>query len=123
MTNGLSITEPREPGRAPRCLTKATLPEPHQRLIELMQRINHGRIEGLAIRRGAPAFNPPPRVVQDIKLGGENGPRPELQRDDFALRSQVTELFEHLARLGDGVVTVLEVKHGLPFKLVIEQTP
>jgi hypothetical protein len=99
------------------------LPAPHRRLIELMQRLNHGRIESLAIRNGGPAFDPPPRVVQDIKLGGENGPRPELQRDDFELRSQVTELFEHLARLGNGVVTVLEVKHGLPFKLVIEQTP
>jgi hypothetical protein len=86
-----------------------------------MQRLNHGRIENLAVRGGEPAFDPAPRIIQDIKIGGENGPRPELAHDDFALRSQVTELFEHLSRLDNGVVTVIEVKHGLPFKLVIEQ--
>lgn len=102
---------------------KSALPESHRRLVELMQRLNHGRIEGLAVRNGDPEFLPPPRIVQDIKLGGDNGPRPELQRDDFVLKSQVAELFERLANMGNGIVTVIEVKHGLPFKLVIEQIP
>jgi hypothetical protein len=88
----------------------------------MMQRLNFGRIESLLIRAGEPAFDPPPKLVQDIKIGGENGPRPELGRGDFALKSQVSELFEHLERLGNGSVTVIEVKHGLPFRLVIEQS-
>lgn len=93
-----------------------------RRLIEVMQQLNFGRIEKLSIRRGQPAFEPiPPRIVRDIKLGGENTARPEFAIEDFALKSQITELFDHFSRVGEGSVEVIEVKHGLPFRLVIEQ--
>ncbi len=101
-------------------MTKASLSAPRRRLLEIMQRLNFGRIEDLEIRGGDPVFSPAPRLVQDIKLGGENGPRPELANTDFVLKSQVAEFFDHLSRLGDGSVESIEVKHGLPFKLVIE---
>jgi len=103
-------------------VTKAKLSEPRRKLVGVMQRLNFGRIEGLLVRHGEPVFDPAPRIVQDIKIGGENGPRPEMACNDFALKSQVAELFEHLARLNDGVIEALEVKHGLPFRLVIEQS-
>ena len=74
----------------------------------------------LVIRHGQ-VFSPAPRIVQDIKFGAENGPRPELRTPDFHLKRQVNELFDHLARLNDGTVDLLEVKHGLPFKLEIRQ--
>lgn len=101
-------------------MTKASLSAPRRQLLETMQRLNFGRIEDLEIRKGEPMFNPAPRIVQDIKLGGENGPRPELVAADFVLKSQVAEFFEHLTRIGDGSVETIEVKHGLPFKLVVE---
>ena len=101
-------------------MTKASLSAPRRRLLETMQRLNFGRIEDLEIRNGDPVFNPAPRIMQDIKLGGENGPRPELIASDFVLKSQVAEFFDHLSRLGNGSVETIEVKHGLPFKLVIE---
>ena len=66
-------------------------------------------------------FQPAPRIIQDIKIGGENGPRPELTIEDFALKSSVIELFDHLARIGDGTLESIEVKYGMPFKLVVEQ--
>jgi hypothetical protein len=87
-----------------------------------MQGLNFGRIERLTVRRGEPIFDPAPRIIQEVKLGGENGPRPELAHDDFTLRTQVTELFDYLTRLGDGLVEMVEVKHGLPFRLVIERS-
>jgi hypothetical protein len=86
-----------------------------------MQSLNFGRIENLHVRCGEPVFMPPPRIVQDIKFGAESGPRPELGTPDFQLRRQVNELFDHLARLNDGMVDLLEVKHGLPFKLELRQ--
>ena len=101
-------------------MTKASLSAPRRRLLETMQRLNFGRIEDLEIRGGDPVFSPAPRLVQDIKLGGENGPRPELANADFVLKTQVAEFFDHLSRLGDGSVESIEVKHGLPFKLVME---
>jgi hypothetical protein len=103
-------------------VTKGGLSEPRQRLVEIMQRINFGRIENLMIRAGEPAFDPAPKIIRDIKLGGgENGPRAELARDDFALKSQVVEMFAHLSRLDDGSVAVIHVAHGLPCRLTVDQ--
>jgi hypothetical protein len=100
--------------------TKASLSPPRQRVVEIMQRLNFGTIEGLQIRAGEPIFDPPPRITKDIKLGGENRPRPELSRTDFALKNQVAELFDHLSHIDEGSAATIEVKHGLPFRLVIE---
>ena len=84
-----------------------------------MQSINFGRIEGLAIRAGQPSFDPPPAVIREIKIGGENGPRRELDNENFLLRDQVIELFDHFERLANAQVRCLEVKHGLPFRLTV----
>jgi hypothetical protein len=108
------------PEKPKNSFTKGSLSAPRQRVLETMQRLNFGTIEGLRIRAGEPVFDPPPRLIRDIKLGGENGPRPELSRPDFALKNQVAELFEHLSHIDDGSVALIEVKHGLPFRLVIE---
>lgn len=99
---------------------KSSLPVPRQRLIELMQRVNFGRIEGLVVTDGQPVLDPPPRIVREIKFGGENGPRPESVIDNFALKVQVVELFRTFDDLRDGVIEVLEVKHGLPFRMAVE---
>ena len=102
--------------------TKVSLSTRKRRLLELMQRINFGRIEGLMVRNSEPVLDPPPRIIRDFKFGAENGPRPELTAGDFALKSQVIELFEQLDNLGDGTVEMLEVQRGLPFRLTIEET-
>jgi hypothetical protein len=101
--------------------SKATLTSARRRLLELMQFVNFGRIENLIVRGGEPSLVPPPRVVREIKFGGDNGPRPELATDDFRLKAQVVDLFRELDRLGDGTVEALEVKHGLPFRLMVAE--
>jgi hypothetical protein len=101
--------------------TKAALSPARRQLVEMMQGINFGRIEALAVRGGDPILDPPPRVVREVKFGGENGPRPEVGIADFFLKAPVVELFEHLDRLGSGTIAVLEVKHGLPFRMLIAE--
>lgn len=99
-------------------LTKSSLSTPRKWVLEKMQRINYGRIEGLTIRDGEPVFNPPPRIVKDVKLGApDSGPRPELDTDDFALKREHIELFESFRRLGNGMIECIEIKAGLPFRL------
>jgi hypothetical protein len=88
-----------------------------------MQQLLFGRIENLVIRRGQPVFDPPPTVIREHKFGGENGPHPKLGADDFLLKEQVVDLFRQLDTLGDGVITVLEVKHGLPFRMLVAEPP
>jgi hypothetical protein len=100
--------------------TKSSLSESRKWLVEIMQRLNFGRIEHLQVRSGEPVLDPALQIVRDIKIGGENGPRPESETPDFILKAQVLEFFEHLDRLGNGTVHEVEIKHGLPFKLTVE---
>lgn len=103
---------------------KGALPPGRRRLVELMQRVNFGRIEGLVVRRGDPAFDPTPRVVTEWKFGAaENGPRPESGLSDFALKPQVIELFALFDTLPDGTGIMLVVKHGVPFQAFIDGLP
>jgi len=87
-----------------------------------MQRLNFGRIEDLLVRGGEPIFDPAPKVVQKLKIGGENGPRPELSCEDFLLKRQTMELLGAIADLSEGTVLTIDVKHGLPFAVEIEFT-
>ena len=102
--------------------TKSSLSGSHRRLVELMQRLNFGRIEDLIVRDGEPVFDPAPKVIQKVKIGGENGPRPELSCEDFLLKKQTVQLLEAISDLGEGTVLIIDVKHGLPFAVEIELT-
>ncbi|MGE0769298.1 MAG: hypothetical protein AB7L90_22880 [Hyphomicrobiaceae bacterium] len=98
-----------------------SLPPSRRGLLQQMQHLNFGRFEGLVIRDGQPVLEPPPTKVLEIKIGGENGPRPEIAAGDFLLKQQVVELFAFLDRLQNGVIDVLEVKHGLPFHMEMRE--
>jgi hypothetical protein len=99
------------------------LSAPRQRLVRLFQTINFGRIEELEIRNGEPEFSPPPRVFVELKLDREDGPRAERHLEQFQLLGQVARFFDQLARLGDGTIERIDVRHGLPFRMVIEAAP
>ena len=86
-----------------------------------MQEMYFGRIEGLAVVNGQPVFDPPPRIVRQVKFCSENGPRREKTPNDFNLKEQVVELFDAIARMGTGTVESIEVKHGLPFLMNLEE--
>jgi len=93
------------------------------RLVEMMQALNFGRIEALTIRGGQPVFDPPPHVVQKIKMGADNGPRPEVGYHDFRLKDGLVELLELIERLHDGEIRTIEVRCGLPVSAEIEWGP
>jgi hypothetical protein len=94
-----------------------------QRLLRLFQTIHFGRVEELEIRNGEPVFSPEPRVFLELKLDTADGPRPERRLDRFELRSQVERFIGQVARMKDGTVERIEVRHGLPFRMVIEAMP
>jgi len=101
--------------------TIAALPEGDRRLTRLMQQVTFGRIT-FSVRSGQPDFTRPFRTVRTVKpAGGENGPRPEAHSADFEVRKEVTSLIEQVARAADGAQVTVEVKHGLPFLIEIEE--
>ena len=101
--------------------TKQSLTPARRRLLTLMQEMNFGRIEGLSIRKGEPVFDPMPRIVRQIKFCAENGPRREKKLNDFNLKNQVVELFAAMDQIENGIIETLEVKHGLPFLMNLEE--
>lgn len=57
-------------------ISKSSLSEAQSRLVELLQNLNFGRIEGLHVRAGEPTFEPLPRIVRKLKIGGEKRSAP-----------------------------------------------
>ena len=98
---------------------KSQLSSAQQSLLTILQRLNFGRIESLHVRGGQPLFTSTPRLIRELKFGGDNQPRPELVHGDFRLKSQVQELLREMAELGTGVIELIEVKHGLPFRMLL----
>jgi hypothetical protein len=84
-----------------------------------MQRVNFGQIRNLDIRDGEPQWTGRVTVTRDIKLGSRENARPEVTLSDFLLREQVVELFEQFDNIHDATIEVLEIRHGLPFRLLV----
>lgn len=90
-------------------------------LVTMMQKLDFGIIEGFVVRNGQPVLKPRPRIVRDVKFGAGNGNRREAGLTDFALKSSVQDLMDTLASLGNANVRRLEIKHGLPFRMQVEE--
>lgn len=99
-----------------RCLS--TLSTTRQKLVRVMQRNPFSNIETV-VREGEPCFSPPPKITREIKLGIDAIPRPGPEDGDFALKRAVTDLFEHFDQLHDSTAVTIEVRHGLPARLIL----
>jgi hypothetical protein len=102
-------------------ISKSSLSPSEQRLVELLQEINFGRVEHLQIRGGQPVFDPPPDIIQTRKLGSHTVARQEASLDDFWLRLPVVDLVQTIREFGHGEIRLLTVLHGLPHVLEIRQ--
>ena len=98
---------------------KSKLSAPRRQLLETMQELYFGTIEGLAIKGGDPCSIPAPKITQEIKLGTDSTERPTTPTENFALKRHVTDLFDQFDRLSDWAVVTIEVRHGLPARLVV----
>lgn len=97
---------------------KSTLSAPCQKLLQAMQRNPFSNIE-FVVCFGEPSFDPPPRITREIKLGIDAPARSAKDEGDFQLKRAVTDLFEHLARIPSGTAVTVEVRHGLPARLIL----
>jgi len=123
-TDGRNVggeSAPAQLAEMPNVQGKADLIPAEARLVEMMQRINYGRILGLSVRHGEPVMDPPPRIFHEYKFPGDNGARPEATKVDFALKAQVRDLFAQLEAMGNGVVRSIEIQRGLPFRMTVEE--
>lgn len=105
----------------PQTPTASALSPARRRLLALLQQVNYGRVEHLVVRGGEPVLDPRPRVVADVKFGGDNAARPEARPADFALKAQHRDLLALLDRLGDGVIPLLVARDGLPYRAEVSE--
>ena len=86
-----------------------------------MQHLNFGRIT-FHVQGGEPDFDREYRIIRTVKLDkGNNGPRPEVSIADFELQKEHVSLLKQLKNTSDGTRVTIEVKHGLPFIIEIEE--
>ena len=100
-------------------VTKAALTPDRQRLVEAMQEIRYGRIERLEVREWEPVLDPPPLAVRQFVLGRDNEPHTARNRDGFALKKSVAELFEIFDRERSFLILELVIDNGLPVRMTV----
>jgi hypothetical protein len=101
-------------------MTKSTLNPVQRQIVDIIQSLGFGSIEHLCIRGGLPCYEPEPHIIQTIKLNEETERQIDRRCADLTLKKEFESLFDHLYRLPDGIVDI-EVRHGLPFRLVLER--
>ena len=84
----------------------------------MMQALHFGWIEELRIRDSQPVLDPGPKVIREVKLGARS--RTRAPADEVVAKRQVQELLDTMDQIGDGVIKRVEVRHGLPFRLILE---
>jgi hypothetical protein len=89
-------------------------------LVSAMQKNPFSRIENLQIKNGNPVFGPATRWTAETKLGSADSERQEVALPNFALKRELIELFSQFDVMGNGVILVLEVRAGLPFRIIRE---
>jgi hypothetical protein len=65
-------------------------------------------------------LSPPPLVLVGVKLDADQVPRPEVDAPDFELCNEVRRLIGELQRVGSGIIEHIEVRSGVPRRIVFE---
>lgn len=98
------------------------LSRPRRILIRLCQEVNHGQIRDLSIRGGEPLFVPPPTVLFDLKLSGDDGVRPESELDDYDLQAEICRLLQVLDQVPEAQILQLEIRSGIPRRCLLSDS-
>ena len=102
-----------------RPLRLSDLSSARQALVRLCQDVNFGQILDLRMENAEPIWNPGPTIVSEVRLDIEEIPRPEGELPDFKLSSEIQRLMFQLDQLRDGRIEKIEVRGGVPRRLVL----
>jgi hypothetical protein len=104
-----------------RALQFSQVSSARQTLIRLCQAMNYGSIQELTVRNREPILTDAPmRLLADLKLDGVDEPRPEVALSDFVLSVELVRLMFLLDRMGEGKISRIEIRAGLPRGVVVE---
>jgi len=98
----------------------AQLSPARRTLVQMCQALNFGQIQGLRLRDAEPVLNPPPVALVETRLDLADEPRPEIELKDFELPDELCRLMARLDEIKNGMIERIEVRGGLPRRLVFE---
>jgi len=98
-------------------MQKSDLSPARQHFLDVCRELGFGFIRNLRVAGHEPVLPAPSDIVRDIVFGKRNGPHEIGGSDDFVLKAEVIEFFSYLDQLGDCVIELVVVKHGLPFQM------
>jgi hypothetical protein len=101
-------------------ISSLELANAERKLVELMRRVGFGRLEHAEVRDGQLRFGRPFRVVRDVKLGASDKTL-EPSHDPFSLKKEVREFVSLVRGLDSAVIRKVEIRHGLPVHIQIEE--
>jgi hypothetical protein len=93
-----------------------------QVLVRLCQDVNFGQILDLLVRNAEPIWDPGPIILSEVRLDVEETPRPEGALPDFQLSSEIGRLMRQLDQMKDGKIEKIEIRDGIPRRLVTHLT-
>jgi hypothetical protein len=102
-------------------MTRASLSSGQRRTLEIIEALRFGAIEHLAVLNGEPHYDPGPRIVEEVKLSDNYELHVGSGAAGPTLKKEFENLFNQLSHLNEVRVTI-EVRHSLPFKLVLERS-
>ena len=91
-----------------------------QALVRALQTVNFGELQNIQVRNGEPMFGDAAVTVFDTKLDKDEGPRAEIGLPDFLLNAEASHLIARLDEFKNGTIQRLEVRAGIPRRLVFE---
>jgi hypothetical protein len=98
------------------------LSAPRQALVRLCQSIDYGQVHDLHVRDREPVFSPEPGVIFEVKLDGDSCQRQESELADFTLRDEVRRRLDRIDKIGTGRIQTIEVRAGIPRRMLIAAT-
>ena len=90
-----------------------------QSLVRVCQAVNFGQIRGVRLQDGDPCLEST-SVLADERLDWSAEPRPEIGLDDFVLCEEWCRLLTRLDQIRDGTIEGIEVRAGIPRRMVFE---
>jgi hypothetical protein len=82
--------------------------------------INYGELRELEVRKGEPVFGSAAVVLADVRLDSDEKTRPEATLVDFNLCQEFRRMVRHLDEIEDGHINRIEVRAGLPRRMLFE---
>lgn len=88
-------------------------------LVKLIQETRFGSIRNFRLSDGKPVINNDTDICVEYKLSGIESREEVMDIKTLINKPQVQTMFARFRQVGNGIVECLDVRDGLPFKMIV----